>query len=374
MLDQSQQAGAGRRHRAAYVVLAEPVQGADQVLALALETLQQQVRLGGVAGVAGGAHHPTVGVRVPGRARQRGRRSARSSAALATSVGRPMSIRRSVPQAVPGPYGGALRPMRLLEDGARVVTGVVGLLALLLDLVGLVVDRRQPPAQLVGLALQLEAARVEGADRLLDLGELRLAPRRRDRRPRSPPPRRRPVPRRCRGRRAARPAPAPRRPRPVSRPPRAPPARPRRPSRSSSDIPVEVNAVSIRPVRTTWAATGSSIAALSIPSTWSTTGPVRRTPASRASDRAEVASALVSCRRWRVNARSWSPSERLGRGAQRLGELEHRGDLLGLPTHEQVDRPRCGRGLLELLHRGGERLVARAAPQPVLAPPGCARR
>ena len=80
------------------------------------------------------------------------------------------------------------------------------------------------------------------------------------------------------------------------------------PVTSSSETPVEVNAVTTRPVRTTWAATGSSIAALSMPSTWSTTGPVRRTPCSRASDRAEVASALVSWRRCRVNARSSSPS------------------------------------------------------------------
>ena len=119
-------------------------------------------------------------------------------------------------------------------------------------------------------------------------------------------------------------------------------------------------------MRTAWAATGSSMAAVRTPSTWSTTGPVSRTPASLASGLfADEASAVVSWRRWRVCTRSFSPSSALGGGPQLPGEAEHRVDLLVLAPAEQVDRPSRDRRLLQLLHLGGELLVADA-----LVPPG----
>ena len=81
------------------------------------------------------------------------------------------------------------------------------------------------------------------------------------------------------------------------------------PATSSSETPVEVNAVTSRPVRTAWAATGSSMAALRIAlDLVDAPGRSAARRASRASAFAEEASAVVSCRRWRVSARSSSPS------------------------------------------------------------------
>ena len=60
--------------------------------------------------------------------------------------------------------GGRLGAPRLGEHDLGVVAGVLGLLEVLVDLVDVVLDRRQPSAQLVGLALELEPPGVELLD------------------------------------------------------------------------------------------------------------------------------------------------------------------------------------------------------------------
>ena len=103
-----------------------------------------------------------------------------------------------------------------------------------------------------------------------------------------------------------------------------------------------------------------------MPSTWSTTGPVSRTPASRASDLAVDARARGQLAPLPGQRAQLVAVERLGGSAQRLGELEHRVDLLALPAHQQVDRPGRDRRLLQLLDLGGQRLVADLLWRPAL--------
>ena len=62
------------------------------------------------------------------------------------------------------------------------------------------------------------------------------------------------------------------------------------------------------PLRTAFAHSGSSIAAVSVASTWSATAWVTLTPSSLASARACWVTAEVSCRRCLVSARSSAPS------------------------------------------------------------------
>ena len=78
--------------------------------------------------------------------------------------------------------------------------------------------------------------------------------------------------------------------------------------RSTSSTPVAARAVTSSPLRTASAHRSSTIAAVSVASTWSATAGVTRTPSPAASDRAPVVTAAVSCRRCRVRARSSSPS------------------------------------------------------------------
>ena len=66
--------------------------------------------------------------------------------------------------------------------------------------------------------------------------------------------------------------------------------------------------VTSNPLRTALAASGSSIAAVRVASTWSATDWVVFTPSSRAIRRAEVVTEAVSCRRCLVNSRSWVAS------------------------------------------------------------------
>ena len=80
------------------------------------------------------------------------------------------------------------------------------------------------------------------------------------------------------------------------------------PLRSRSPSPVADSDVTSSPLRTAFAASGSSIAAVRVASIWSPTDSVVFTPSSRAIRRAAVVTDAVSWRRCLVNSRSWVAS------------------------------------------------------------------
>ena len=126
---------------------------------------------------------------------------------------------------------------------------------------------------------------------------------------------------------------------------------------STSPTPVAASAATSSPLRTAWAAPSSTIAAVSVASTWSATAWVTLTPSARASPRACVVTAAVSWRRCRVRARSSSPSRLACASRSAVPTCSTCSTCGGVAAYEQVDDPRGQRRLLQRLEPGGQLLV-----------------
>ena len=250
----------------------------------------------------------------------------------------------------------------LLEHDLRVVARLLGLLQLVVDLVDVVLDRGQPAAQLVGLALQLEPARVQRLDEASTSASSCSAAATC------------PMASSSASSAAASFAPSSGTTcSPTGSPSSSSPSRPAvdrdglhvegigsatTDATSSSETPVEVNAVTHpagahrlgrhrvehrrvqHPLDLVDDRAGQPDAGL----------PGQR--ASRGRQRGGQLAPLPGQRSQLVAV------ERLRRRAQRLGQLQHRVDLVALAANQQVHRPGRDRGLLQLLDLRRQRLVA----------------
>ena len=256
-----------------------------------------------------------VGARPAVRARRRPRRARR----VRTPAGATRSSgRRAGPASSSEPLARRLAPprrlaLRLVDGLLRLGLHRLGLAELVVDLLDLGLERGDPAAELVDLRLELQRLRAEllhGPPRrpvlLLGLARARPGPRpAARRRPCAPSRRRRDRVRRvswgrCVGSGAAAG-------RAVALKPSASGSA-TAPLRSRSPSPVAASDVTSSPLRTAFAASGSSIAAVRVASIWSPTDSVVFTPSSRAIRRAAVVTDAVSWRRCLVNSRSWVAS------------------------------------------------------------------
>ena len=180
--------------------------------------------------------------------------------------------------------GGVAGLHRRGVGGRGLGPGLLGLLELLVGLLGRRLELGEPAAELVDLRLELEAAGLELLDRLARLGRAPTRSRRPSPAPRPAPPR---PPRACalprrRRRRYDVQLGRARAPRPRSGWPRSPSASgtATAAATSTASTPVDDSAAVSSPLRTARAHSGSSIAAVSVASTWSATAWVTLTPSS----------------------------------------------------------------------------------------------